>query len=142
MEEIYSQINQFRANSLVYGASCHTPLALPPLGVSPALEQAALWQVEHLCEPVSHKTCPELCHLFGGCSRIDRINHFTYPNVTHHQEEVLIKGPRRNQFKHLLRSFPHCNHLLDTAVNCFGGALVGDTFILDFAHFPQNRCSR
>lgn len=133
MEDIYDQINAFRANPIGYSRqrglqlSCNGIMGLP-LRVVPQLESETDWQATHLdCVPISHKTCPQYCHLFGGCSHIDRIKHFL-PN-SKNQNEVMVKGPKR-PLKHLIQSPGHCRHLLDPDVNAMGGSIFNNTFFL------------
>jgi uncharacterized protein YkwD len=131
ISEVYDQINAFRHDPAAYDPACGWgSLRLNDLVVEPALERAAKWQAEHQCESVSHKTCPEWCHLFGGkCDHITRIKSFTFPNETWNENELLVKGPKR-PFKHLIHSRGHCEHLLSNTVNSMGGAIVGNLFVL------------
>lgn len=134
LQEIYDQVNNFRADPLLFNPSCQVPpYALPPLQVLPKLESASLWQATHICQPISHNTCPEWCFMFNSrCDHISRIKYFMFPNKTSHENEVLVKGPKR-PFKHLVGKSGHCRHMLDPNINSMGGAIVGNLFILAMA---------
>lgn len=133
MEAIYAEINAFRADPIPYHPACKvSPFPLSELDISTNLEYASQWHTEHVCDPVDHATCPELCHLFRSCRASDRIRELAKPAETSEEAELLVKGPKR-PLKHLISSPGHCAHLLSPNINAMGGFIAGNLFILALA---------
>lgn len=131
LQEIYNSVNSFRQDPISFSPSCiFNKVPRRPLVILPELEIGAMWQATHLCEPVTHNTCPEWCFMFNNsCSHVSRIKHFLYPNKTANENEVLVIGPKR-PFKYLVKKVGHCEHLLSQNINSMGGAIFNNIFIL------------
>ena len=140
MEEIYREVNAFRASPVQYclekkwGIACDIDISGPrsPLRVIPELEQASGFQASTLasdeCLQVSHDTCSTYCYLFGSCDYQMRIGSFMGDVRFDTIREVLIKGVWRPQriLKLLIGSTGHCNDVLDGETTAMGATLIRD----------------
>ena len=144
-QSIYEEINSFRANPRKYSSNiaCRTPkdVSFPPLTTLTELEVSSQFQASTLATfdcPLSHETCPMYCHNFGGCSYLQRVNHFL-SNKTDHIHEILVSGPKRPKkvVELFVASRGHCEHLLDPLINFVGANFTHidrNVFVIDLAY--------
>ena len=138
LQAIYDSINEFRIHPSDFHPSCgYGSLRLSPYQIDTRLEQAASWQASHLCQPISHQTCTQYCHMFNNsCRHIERIKSFILPSQSWNENELLVIGPKR-PFRSLVNSQGHCEKLLASNLNTIGGAILGNIFILVMVWLPN-----